>query len=56
MDRATKQRSMNYIGQQVIFNEQLSTACSLSLAGSRETNIYPASEEILGIPLAFAMA
>jgi hypothetical protein len=47
---------MNYIGQQVILSEQLSTACSLSFAGSRKTNIYPASEEIFCIPFAFTMA
>jgi hypothetical protein len=46
---------MHYPWPQIVLDEQLTSASGLGLALGAQPNIDPSSEQILGVPITFAV-
>ena len=56
VDGATQQRGVDDVGKEVLLLEQVSGVTGLALALLVEIDVHPAGEEVLGVPLALAVA
>ena len=55
-DRAAQQRGVEHVGEQVVFDEQLAAGDGLGAALVGQGDVDPAGEEVLGVPVALAVA
>ncbi len=56
LDGATEQRGVQHVGEESFLLEELATALGFAEALLVEVDVHPAGEQVLGVPLALAVA